>query len=59
MGYEIDRANKGNRAGRMLPKNFEKIPISKLQQDKLAALGIEYNPRTGQRRDAISPSDDE
>lgn len=27
--------------------NFENIPLSKLQVDKLQAIGVNYNPDTG------------
>lgn len=37
----------------MLPRNFERIPISKLQIDRLRADGIEYDPETGMRVDAV------
>lgn len=38
---------KPNRAGPDLPLNFENIPLSKLQVDKLQAIGVNYDPDTG------------
>ena len=41
-----------DRASRILPTNFEHIPISKIQMDRLKADGIDYDPELGQRVDA-------
>lgn len=38
---------KRSRAGPDLPLNFENIPLSKLQVDKLQAIGVDYDPDTG------------
>lgn len=35
------------RAGPDLPINFEDIALSKIQVDKLRAMGIDYDPSTG------------
>ena len=43
----------------MLPPNFDRIPISKLQIDKLRAAGIEYDAETGQRVDALVNFEDD
>ena len=40
------------RAGRVLPQNFERIPLSQLQIKRLSDGGIEYDPQTGTRVDA-------
>lgn len=40
------------RSGKFLPRNFEKISISKLQIDQLRKRNIEYDPETGKRTDA-------
>ncbi|KAG8534113.1 uncharacterized protein KY384_000957 [Bacidia gigantensis] len=40
-------------AGTVLPPNFQLVPISKLQVEKLAGLGIIYDPTTGHRQDGI------
>lgn len=36
-----------SRAGPDLPLNFENISLSKLQVDKLQAIGVNYDPDTG------------
>ena len=38
----------------MLPRNFDLIPINKLQIDKLRAEDIEYCSIAGMRKDADS-----
>ncbi|KAF6236988.1 hypothetical protein HO173_004867 [Letharia columbiana] len=40
------------KAGRVLPQNFERIPLSQLQIKRLRDGGIEYDPETGTRVDA-------
>lgn len=40
------------RAGVPLPMNFSDIPLNNIQRQKLAALGIRYDPMTGDREDA-------
>ena len=40
------------RAGKMLPKYFDKITLSKLLIDKLGGLGIVYDTVAGTREDA-------
>ncbi len=41
------------RAGRLLPKNFEQIALSKQLIEKLSGLGIVYDTLTGTREDAV------
>lgn len=43
----------------MLPMNFDRIPISKIQMDTLTGLGIQYDSETGQRVDAFVQIEDE
>jgi hypothetical protein len=43
----------------MLPVNFDRIPISKIQMDILTGLGIQYDQETGRRVDGFVVSDDE
>lgn len=45
MGFGLHRNR--NRAGPGLPLNFENIPLSKLQVDRLQAIGVNYDPDTG------------
>ena len=40
------------RSGRMLPRHFKNIALSKLLIDKLSGLGIIYDTLTGMREDA-------
>ncbi len=54
----IKRLKDIDRAGQMLPKNFELIAISKLQIDRLRAVGIVFDPETGQREDALVENQD-
>ena len=42
----------------MLPKNFQNIPLSKLQVDRLKAVNIAYDPETGLREDGEIMDDD-
>ena len=39
------------RSGRYLPKNFEKIALSKIQIQQLRNFDIPYDPETGERED--------
>lgn len=48
---------KRNRAGPELPLNFENIPLSKIQVDKLQAIGIDYDPDTGYLAEVGMPND--
>ncbi len=43
----------------MLPKNFARIPMSKIHTDTLTGLGIQYDHETGRRVDAFVEDDDE
>ncbi|KAK4691784.1 hypothetical protein P7C71_g5292, partial [Lecanoromycetidae sp. Uapishka_2] len=45
------------RTTRWLPENFDRIPINKLQIDRLKSENIAYDPETGQREDALVDSD--
>ena len=41
-----------------MPINFERIPLSKLQVEKLRGLGIPYNEATGRREYAVDGEDE-
>jgi len=43
----------------MLPVNFERVPISKIQIDTLTSLSIQYDHETGRRVDAFVDIDDD
>ena len=48
------------RAGPALPRNFDRIPISRLQIEKLNELQIEYDTEIGHRHDGVfEPNEDE
>ena len=50
---------RGNRVGVYMPKNFDRIPLSRLQIEKLRGMGVSYNERTGMRGYAAQDEDDE
>lgn len=41
-----------------MPTNFERIPLSKLQVERLRGLGISYNEATGRRGYAVEDEDE-
>lgn len=48
-----------DRIGDILPANFDRIPLSRIQIDKLRGLGVLYNERTGRRGYAVDEGEDE
>ncbi|KAL2042980.1 hypothetical protein N7G274_004038 [Stereocaulon virgatum] len=46
------------KSSRILPPNFDRIPLSKPHIDRLRGVGIQYDPETGQRVDAFVDEDE-